>query len=295
MSGDGTSDKIVSEYGSENVFRFNFEMWKAYEVSYSPDYWSITNPVGHTITSESATVAFWWKTFTAAPPLDKHTLAEIKYFLKDLYGWFISRGLAKGNAPDFHNKFGKLNILSFAKEYFAIPPTLFSIGLKPSVELEGKKLITKSLASVLTEENNLLVTTAIPSIESLDPEFPWLLQEEIDSDWDVTIFQCGERLFPFKRSRSELKGLDWRTEQTFFYEKQEWFPLDLESDQEANLLGLSSDLGIEFGRYDFMIDKASGELVFLELNATGQWVFLDIENKYGLLSHVVEWLRPGKG
>ena len=44
-----------------------------------------------------------------------------------------------------------------------------------------------------------------------------------------------------------------------------------------------------------MIDKASGELVFLELNATGQWVFLDIENKYGLLSHVVEWLRPGKG
>ena len=141
MSGDGTSDKIVSEYGSENVFRFNFEMWKAYKVSYSPDYWSITNPVGHTITSESATVAFWWKTFTSAPPLDKHTLAEIKYFLKDLYGWFISRGLAKGNAPDFHNKFGKLNILSFAKEYFAIPPTLFSIGLKPSVELEGKKLL----------------------------------------------------------------------------------------------------------------------------------------------------------
>ena len=53
---------------------------------------------------------------------------------------------------------------------------------------------------------------------------------------------------------------------------------------------LSAELDLEFGRYDFMLDD-SGALAFLEVNANGQWVFLDITDKYGLLDCVVTWMK----
>lgn len=40
-----------------------------------------------------------------------------------------------------------------------------------------------------------------------------------------------------------------------------------------------------------MLDTETSELIFLEINATGQWVFLDIHNKYGLLDQVINWLK----
>ncbi len=36
--------------------------------------------------------------------------------------------------------------------------------------------------------------------------------------------------------------------------------------------------------------RRGGELVFLEYNANGQWVFLDYQQKYGLLRSVVKYL-----
>ena len=35
----------------------------------------------------------------------------------------------------------------------------------------------------------------------------------------------------------------------------------------------------------------NNELSFLEVNANGQWVFLDIMDQYGLLNCVIDWLK----
>ena len=101
---------------------------------------------------------------------------------------------------------------------------------------------------------------------------------------------CNKRCFGFKRDRTALKGLDWRAEQQFDFSEQEWFPYSLSIADERKLCELSQVLGVEFGRYDFMLNK-DNQLVFLELNANGQWVFLDIEDKYALLDSVVGWLK----
>jgi len=50
-------------------------------------------------------------------------------------------------------------------------------------------------------------------------------------------------------------------------------------------------MGVEFGRYDFMTVGETDELVFLEFNANGQWVFLDPFDKHGLLQCVTDWLK----
>ena len=47
-------------------------------------------------------------------------------------------------------------------------------------------------------------------------------------------------------------------------------------------------LKIDWGRIDFM--GSIDELIFLEFNANGQWVFLDYSNEDGLINSVSEYL-----
>ncbi len=287
---DGTADRIVSKFG-EGIFRLNYNLWKEYKVSFTPEFWSIENPAGLKISSETAKNVFWWKAFAYMTDDDLLIKSEIKYFLQDLYGWFETRGLSKGNSINYHNSFGKVNILGLANKYFKIPASIFSIGLDNITHLKNESLIVKSLSSSISSDKQVLMTSKIPSIEKLDKNFPWFIQDEIISDWDVTVFLCGNKVFSFKRSREGLEGIDWRVDQDFEYTKQEWFLFKLSEKQELNIFNLAKELKIEFGRFDFMTSGSSNELVFLEVNASGQWVFLDIHDEYGLLEHVVEWLK----
>lgn len=288
---DGTSDRLVVNYG-DGVFRFNYDLWHQYKVVFTTEYWSIENPVGLKIDSSEATACFWWKALQYYPGNEDRAIKEeVKYFLREIYSWFKLRGLAKGNSPYYHNDLGKINILSIAKKYFPIPNSAYSVGLI-GLSNFSDRLIVKSLASSQSDDKSVLMTTSIPSLDTLDPNFPWFVQDEIESDWDVTIFMCDSRLFAFKRSRIGMDGIDWRTQQDFTFEDQEWFPFDLTEETTDSLLSLSAELGVEFGRFDFMAERDDlSKLFFLELNASGQWVFLDIENRYGLVDSVVSWLK----
>ena len=104
----------------------------------------------------------------------------------------------------------------------------------------------------------------------------------------MTIFVCGQNMFAFERNRANLKGLDWRAEQTFDVESEEWQPITLTLDECTSTWSLCKDLGVDWGRMDLM--RRDDELVFLEYNANGQWVFLDYQQKYGLLRSVVKYL-----
>ncbi len=287
---DGTSDRIVARYGA-GVFRINYDLWRDYSFSYTPEFWKIVSPSGLEITSKTASAVFWWKAFSYHLSDDKLITSEVKYILRDLYGWFSTRGMAKGNDIDFHNRWGKINILSRAKQYFSIPKTLVSIGLCDTNVLSGDRAVAKSLASQTSGDGLVLMTTGV-TVSLLDKQYPWYLQDQIDSAWDVTVFQCGSAFYGFKRSRKGLVGLDWRVAQNFDYSQQEWFLFNLTVAQHERLLSLSAELGVEIGRYDFMtLGDSSEELVFLEFNATGQWVFLDIKDEFGLLDTFVNWLK----
>ena len=288
-SADGTADRIVHKYDGD-VFRLNFDILSEYEVAFSEHRWEIRNPSGHAISSETVRGAFWWKAFAYwNPDVGKHASAEARYLCRDLYGWCMMRGMAIGNSPDFHNRFGKMTILGAAAEFFSVPKTLTTMKMSGVEQVGGSRVVAKSLSSETSEDKKVLHTTEVDTTR-LHSSYVWYLQEAIESDWDVTVFYCNQRCFGFKRDRTSLKGLDWRAEQQFDFSEQEWFPHELTMADEHKLCALSQLLGVEFGRYDFMLNK-DNELVFLELNANGQWVFLDIEDKYSLLDSVVEWLK----
>jgi len=288
-SGDGTSDLLINEIGGENVFRFNYDIFKDYTLEFTPYYWKISNPTGHSIDSNGVTSCFWWKAFNFyLMDQEKFVVEEVKYIFRELYHWCRLKGIAKGNPHDFHNHMGKMNILSIASKHFRTPRTLTSIGLGGVQSLGEMPIVAKSFTSGLTVTNKALMTTAVIK-ESLHPEFPWFLQELLSSKADITIFVCGNSYFAYSRDRSQLKGLDWRAEQSFEdIAVKEWFRFDLSAQLQKSVEGFCTDLDVDWGRLDLM--EVNGEMVFLEFNANGQWVFLDYSGEDGLVKSVSEYL-----
>jgi hypothetical protein len=287
-SGDGTSDLLVSRLG-KTVFRFNYDLFKDYKLAFTSHGWTIENPAGHFISSETVTTAFWWKAFNFyLLDQEKFIEEEVKYVFREIYHWCRLRGLVRGNPHDYHNHMGKMNILSIAKNYFSTPKTLACFALAGKDMLEESKVVAKSFTSGLTTTNKALFTTEV-DLQRLDPSYPWFLQELIISESDETVFVCGENLFAFRKSRANLKGLDWRKEQDFEnLTSNDWSPFDLTSDEFRKTSAFLKNLGVNWGRLDFM--RRGRDLIFLEFNANGQWVFLDYQDKYGLLDTVVEYL-----
>jgi len=282
---DGTSD-LLFEHIHKKAFRFNIDIFKEYEVELTPSYWKIKNPAGLEISSETATSCFWWKVTNYQAHEDNFINEEIKYVFREIYNWFFHRNLVKGTPPDFHNRSGKIHILAAAQNHFPIPETYTGWGFPKAPKLKNTNVVAKSLSSGLTTTNRALFTTAV-DVNKLHPEFPWYLQETIEAEYDTTVFICNREMFAFQRSRKDLKGLDWRSEQDFKSLK-EWSPRELSNKETDAVDKLCTDLKVNWGRIDFL--ERHGELIFLEYNANGQWVFLDYENKVGLVKKVSDYL-----
>ena len=288
-SADGTSDLLVSEL-KDKVFRFNYDLFKDYTFEFRPDYWKISNPSGHTISSDTVTSAFWWKAFNFyLMDQEKLIVEEVKYVFRELYHWCRLKGIAKGNPHDFHNHLGKMNILNIAKNHFEIPETLATFRLGGVDKLQSESVVAKSFTSGLTTTNKAMFTTKV-NTQQLHPDFPWLLQSLIESDADVTIFICGAKHFAYFRDRSQLKGLDWRNEQTFDIDTKEWIRFELTQAETTSTSNFCKDINVDWGRIDLM--RTPKGLVFLDFNANGQWVFLDYNGDDGLVRTVVEYLLP---
>jgi hypothetical protein len=156
-------------------------------------------------------------------------------------------------------------------------------------EFKKSSIVAKSLSSALTNTKASLLTTEVDT-SRLDPKFPWYLQEKVESDFDITVVVCGEKLFAYEKTRKNLKGLDWRGEQTFNPNIREWDKLKLMQDEINNIKAFCSSIKVDWGRLDFM--RRDGELVFLEYNANGQWMFLDYHEEDGILPTVLDYLLP---
>ena len=286
--GDGTVDVLVDKF-SVPFFRFNLDDFESYTFEMSQDSWKITNPTGHSISSENATRCFWWKAFMYQLSHDKYVKEELKVIAENLYSWFSRRGLIVGNPPYLEKYLGKLTQASIAKNYFKVPNQKICWGgLELSVEDPGKNWVVKSLSANLTDSGKALFTTEI-KVNELDPKYPWYVQEKIESLSDITILCAGEKFFAFSRSRENLSGLDWRREQ--FTNPITWVPFSLDVKTRDNLINMLKDMDIEWGRADFL--QVENELIFLEINPNGQWVFLDSQNTIGLVSEVADYIMHG--
>jgi hypothetical protein len=109
--------------------------------------------------------------------------------------------------------------------------------------------------------------------EMLDSESvgscPILLQDEIKRQADVRATFIGPHLFV-----ADIIGtdslVDWRDPQSCV----QYLPSSLDPSTEGKCREMLAQLGLRYGAFDF-IRTPDGQLVFLEINPTGEWAWLE--------------------
>ena len=73
---DGTSDLMLKHLG-DKAFRFNFDLFNEYHLELNSSRWSISNPLGQSISSDTVTGIFWWKVTSYQAHQDEFINEEI--------------------------------------------------------------------------------------------------------------------------------------------------------------------------------------------------------------------------
>ncbi len=103
---------------------------------------------------------------------------------------------------------------------------------------------------------------------------PMTFQEELDKELEIRVTIVGRRVFAAAVDSQRLSHsrTDWRRAGVELIDA--WEPYPLPNDTERALLALQSRLGLNYGAADLVLTPRGG-LVFLEVNAVGEFFWLE--------------------
>jgi glutathione synthase/RimK-type ligase-like ATP-grasp enzyme len=183
------------------------------------------------------------------------------------------------NAGRAENKLVQLNLA--VENGFAIPPTLVSNQPEAILDFVAKadkdKCIFKTLNPYMPPNGTVTFTTVVDihSLQAKKDELavaPGIFQMFIKKQFELRIIVAGDDIFAARINshHSSRTEVDWRQDQ--FSEIYTEFELDSEFANKLRLLHRS--FGLFFAVYDFVVDE-DGEPVFLEVNPSGQWMYIE--------------------
>lgn len=283
-SDDGTVNRLESLLESPYL-RIDLDQPLSWTFDATPNAWSLSCN-GIEVKNTDRVHAWWWKAFLDDFEMEKYIKAEIEYMTRELYHELVSKGSFVGNDFLHHEFRGKRHYLKSASAFMRVPESL--ISQQGKMRLDSDDVIVKSLASTAFANEKVLYTTRVNQ-QRLDFSNPWFIQEWVEAAFDVTIQIVGKEIFPFQRKRTSGQTVDWRKEQNYSLKVSEWFPTQLSEFETEQLMAFIAFERLSWGRID-MLRSYDGELVFLEINANGQFGFLDPSNEIGLFSRVAKYL-----
>jgi len=270
---------------SSDFIRINVDESNSWSFKYVNGVWSIhIDTKSHVIAGE--TCCWWWKPIFSENPDEYYRDSEVEYIVREIYSQASRLGRVVGNPPYFHQILGKMAILDAAKKFLKTPISNCSFNAEiPLID----DAIVKSLSSAQLSDENVLYTTRVDTQLLEFRGNAWFAQEFVRAESDVTIQIVGSSLYAFERPRGS-DTVDWRKEQLQDVGKSVWKPIVLSENEAKSVKGFTSHIRVEWGRLD-LLRNMEGDLVFLEFNANGQFAFLDLDDKYGLLTNVSTYLN----
>jgi len=142
----------------------------------------------------------------------------------------------------------------------------------------GKALFT----GVLTEE-------AVANIDLIKLT-PGIFQERVDKDYEVRSTVVGSKIFSARiNSQAHADGaLDWRRA----LHDVEYEPISIPEDIQQKILLFMKRFGLVYGAFDFIVTPDS-RYVFLEVNPSGQYMWLECATGLGITSALAHLLIRG--
>lgn len=164
-----------------------------------------------------------------------------------------------------------------------LPRTLFSNDaeeVREFFQAENEQMVAKMQSSfALYREGEELVvfTTKITrdQLHELDRlcYCPMIFQEFLPKKLDIRATVVGQRVFAaaIDSQKTSVTEVDWRRDGAGTL--NDWFPFTLPPEVEKSLVALVDDFGLNYAAADFVL-TADDRLVFLEINAGGEWLWL---------------------
>ncbi len=296
---DTTGDLLVFHLGPDRVFRFNFDLWSDYRFEITDKGFFLADPTGREISSDDVAKLLWRKPVSrrayrlvSRSDEERYYDGEVLYAMREMVNLLWMSGKVVLVEPFAEQHYGKFVQLRVAARHFRAPPYQFRKGVK-SVFPEGDGVVVKSLTMEpvgADEARELLFTTRVDDKE-LSPDCPWMVQRYVRAEKDVTVAFVRDRLFAFELDRKSFLDsvADWR-ELPSDWDEARWRPHALSNEAASGVFGFMGDLGLHFGRLDFLWTPDG--YYFLEVNTNGEWAWLDTEGRHGLLPKVVEEVSP---
>lgn len=268
----------ILKRGNIDFFRFNTDFYNKYKFSWSiGKNFTFEDPCGRRINSDNINIVCCYKaTLGLTDNYDFCTNdAAENLFVKNTINYIINSIFVWG-AQNKKNRLWPLREYSypktlqheFAKKYFSLLDAEIHWGYSKKSEIR----MFKTLVPYIKDNSFTYVSPC--NLKDLDPDYPWFTQKVSDNDCDATILYINGKVHCYQFATERGNLTDWRITQGT--EANQWIPWDAGKEFEEKVDLYMKDLGLKFGRLDFII--GGKEPQFLEVNPCGQFGWLDDEN-----------------
>ena len=236
--------------------------------------------LGETEIALSDVTRIWWR--RSRPPTINPVVedAQVRRFCageaRELVRGIMLAGVPVTNDPAAEQRAGSkiLQLTIAARVGLPVPPTVVSNDhdrLRAFLVAHPRSVIktlrcdyVTSIPTRVMREQDLSDPTAV----SLAPV---IVQALVDCEADVRVCIFGEQIFAAAMRRPDRnENVDWRLTASG------WEPLELPTVVSQRLRKALDELGLETGSFDLRL-TSDGTFVFLEVNPSGQFLFLEVD------------------
>lgn len=289
---DKTCDYIINNYPRVDFYRLDLDMFSSYQITITAHGFTIISEQGR-ITNKTCKSIYYRKPLFEE--LDKiFDSSYHNYMHRETYS--VIEGIVESFGGKVLTKPSKLRVADNkvvqalkAKQFsFKIPDLFITNSHKSLAQLHTKTSVVKPISCgeiILNSKKEYVQTNIFDSnIEQGGLKYaPAYFQEYIEKDFESRVTIIGNDIFTIN-IHSENK-IDWRKKNNIIEYELGTAPYDIE--QQCKLFMKSFD--IQFGCFDFIINN--NEWYFLEMNANGQWAWLELETKANISESIVSYLN----
>lgn len=277
---DGCSDRLVHHLRSE-VVRLNLE--DLHEVGVEWTAGSLTLDGKHFDWSD-LTAVLWRKPSTplhsGLEELARFDLKQRLHLFRSVCAVAQSKGIWMLIDPLHESRFPKPLQLTVAQNWFRVPDWSIRVG---AADTRLSPVVSKAFAPEPVKGDRGLTTRKVDRPEQLDPSYLWFLQRMVAATHDATVVYCRGRIWSFKlTNQRDGSWVDWRPRMANHLPAA-WQRCDVTQGLESAIRGYMEQLGLNFGRLDFLVDEQA-DWWFLEVNPNGQFGWLDPDDRFGVYS-----------
>lgn len=184
-----------------------------------------------------------------------------------------------------------------------IPNTLDTntpAAVKKLFRANPEGIITKVQTHFAVVENNQELVVYTTKVKKEDLKHleglkysPMTFQEILIKKMEYRVTIVGNKIFSsaFNPNHTEHTKVDWR--RTVNCEQKTWIPKDLPEELNQKLLQFMNKVELQYGAID-IVETVDGRFVFLEVNACGEYHWLD-KQRETYISHTIADVLMGVG